>query len=237
MTEDMDVKQEQSVSQLSAMFDGELLAAECELLSRRLARDEQLRARWARYALVGAAMRSEPVAAVSGDFSRRVSAAINAGAMGDGPVGRAVKLRGNPHLLRNMALGVTLAASVAGAGIFALRSEVLLRNQALSAYTPTAERMAMPRSMVEAAAAPQMVTTSAAAAAGTSEPLSYVVPMNLGSSSQALPASLANYVVAHSEYSSPLARRGLISALVASDTAESAIVGDAETAAAQATSP
>ena len=32
------------------------------------------------------------------------------------------------------------------------------------------------------------------------------------------PAPLANYVVAHSEYSSPLARRGLLSALVSSDS-------------------
>ena len=54
--------QDEVESQLSAMFDGELPAAECELLSRRLDRDETLRARWSRYALIGAAMRSEPVA-------------------------------------------------------------------------------------------------------------------------------------------------------------------------------
>src|SRR5436190_16820396 len=46
-------------SQLSAMFDGELSAAECELLARRLSRDEALRAQWSRFALVGAAMRAE----------------------------------------------------------------------------------------------------------------------------------------------------------------------------------
>ena len=37
------VMNEELDSQLSAMFDGELPAAECELLARRLARDEQLR--------------------------------------------------------------------------------------------------------------------------------------------------------------------------------------------------
>ena len=41
-------------SQLSAMFDDELPAAECELLARRLSRDEQLRERWGRYAVIGA---------------------------------------------------------------------------------------------------------------------------------------------------------------------------------------
>ena len=55
------VNQDEVESQLSAMFDGELPAAECELLSRRIDRDENLRGRWSRYALIGAAMRSEPV--------------------------------------------------------------------------------------------------------------------------------------------------------------------------------
>src|SRR3981189_1930311 len=48
-------------SQLSAMFDDELAPGECELLARRLSRDEQLKARWGRYAVVGAAIRSERV--------------------------------------------------------------------------------------------------------------------------------------------------------------------------------
>ena len=43
-------------SQLSAMFDGELASAECELLARRLVRDEALRGQWSRYALIGAAL-------------------------------------------------------------------------------------------------------------------------------------------------------------------------------------
>lgn len=43
----------QRESQLSAMFDGELPEAECELLARRLARDENLRRSWANYALIG----------------------------------------------------------------------------------------------------------------------------------------------------------------------------------------
>src|SRR5207248_1869369 len=38
-------------SQLSAMFDDELAPEECELLARRLSRDEQLKARWGRYAV------------------------------------------------------------------------------------------------------------------------------------------------------------------------------------------
>ena len=72
------MNQDEVESQLSAMFDGELPAAECELLSRRIDRDENLRARWSRYALIGAAMRSEPVATARSGFARRVSAALAA---------------------------------------------------------------------------------------------------------------------------------------------------------------
>jgi len=74
------VNQDERASQLSAMFDGELPAAECELLSRRLARDEQLRATWSRYSVIGAALRAEPLARVRPDFAHRVSAALSAGA-------------------------------------------------------------------------------------------------------------------------------------------------------------
>ena len=74
---DNDVKQDEVESQLSAMFDGELPAAECELLSRRIDRDERLRGRWSRYALIGAAMRCEPVATARSDFASRVSRAVD----------------------------------------------------------------------------------------------------------------------------------------------------------------
>ena len=46
-------------SQLSAMFDDELPAGECELLARRLARDPALQARWGRYAVIGASLKGQ----------------------------------------------------------------------------------------------------------------------------------------------------------------------------------
>src|ERR1700692_1365750 len=63
-------------SQLSAMFDDELPAAECELLARRLSRDEQLKARWGRYAAIGATIRAERGVRVNAALARKVSAAI-----------------------------------------------------------------------------------------------------------------------------------------------------------------
>src|SRR3954467_8570515 len=63
-------------SQLSAMFDGELPAAECELLARRLVRDDALRSQWSRYALIGAALRRERGVKLDDRIARRVQAQI-----------------------------------------------------------------------------------------------------------------------------------------------------------------
>ena len=226
MSLELDMHQEMGVSQLSAMFDGELSAAECELLSRRLGRDEQLRGRWARYAVIGAALRSEPVAKVSGDFSRRVGAAIDAGSAGTaGKV--SARARSVAATVRKFAMGSALVAGVAGAGIFVLRSQMLLGDPALTAYIPSVQRLAMPVSLASGTPA-QFARVNAVARFASREPLSYIVPPAGGSASAALPASLANYVVAHSEYSSPLVRSGLISSLVAGDASVSATLPDAE---------
>src|ERR1700722_16952068 len=63
-------------SQLSAMFDNELPGAECELLARRLSRDDQLKARWGRYAVIGAAIRVERGVRLNAGLASRVSAVI-----------------------------------------------------------------------------------------------------------------------------------------------------------------
>src|ERR1700690_587049 len=101
------------------MFDGELPAAECELLSRRIDRDENLRARWSRYALMGAAMRSEPVATARRGFAVRVSAALEAAA--------AVPQRTQRgrSLVWSAALAATLVAAVAGLSVSMLRDAAL----------------------------------------------------------------------------------------------------------------
>src|SRR5689334_15058513 len=65
-------------SQLSAMFDNELPAAECELLARRLSRDEELKSRWARYAAIGATIRAEGGPRLNTNLAHRVSVAISA---------------------------------------------------------------------------------------------------------------------------------------------------------------
>jgi hypothetical protein len=199
------VNQDELASQLSAMFDGELPAAECELLSRRLARDEQLRAVWSRYSVIGAVLRAEPVAQVRPDFARRVSAALAGG------TGLPGARRG--RLWRSAALGSAVAAGVAGAAIMLLRSGLPQQEEALTAYVPSVARLAMPAAVV--VARPQTTPSG-------DELASYVVPPAGAVNNLAVPAVFAEYVVAHSEVSSPLARRSLLSALIATESVQPA---------------
>lgn len=206
---------DERASQLSAMFDGELPAAECELLSRRLARDEQLRATWSRYAVIGAALRAEPMAQVRPDFARRVSAALVSGS------GRSGARRA--RFLRRAGLGAAVAAGVAGAAIMLLRNGMPLQQEALAAYTPSVTRVVLPAAAKQTEImAPVSLAALSDASAGGNELASYVVPPLRTDNDLALPASLADYVVAHSEVSSPLARRSLLSALVGDDMVQPA---------------
>lgn len=198
-------------SQLSAMFDGELPAAECELLSRRLARDEQLRATWSRYAVIGAVLRAEPLARVRPDFARRVSAAL----------ARAPASAGMRRALRGAALGSAIAAGVAGVALLLLRSDLPVQVRVLTAASPTLARAAAPVASLGAfGAGVNLRVTNAAAANSSHENFSYVVPPLSSDNSGAVPASLADYVVAHSEEPSSLARGSLLSVLVGNQPVE-----------------
>jgi len=225
------VNQEEVESQLSAMFDGELRSAECELLSRRLDRDEELRARWSRYAVMGAVLRSEPVTAVRGDFSQRVSAAL-AGELKSAGASKTVSAwRRSGRKFWNASLAASLVAAVAGGSILMLRNVSDIPTlQWASARAGSAALASNP-----AAAAAAVASVSDASSI---EPLSYVTPSVSSRPSYGLRAQLANYVVAHSEYSAPLMRRNLLSALVTEEEAvdDGAVqngVGAAQTGAVQ----
>ncbi len=204
------MNQDERASQLSAMFDGELPAAECELLSRRLARDEQLRATWSRYSVIGAALRAEPLAQVRPDFAHRVSAAL-AGA-GSARVG---VRRG--RLLRGAALGSAVAAGVAGVAVMMLRNGLPVQ-EVVAVAAPAAVRASAPVQVVATnlrLVAPVTGTGGTSTAGGTLA--SYTVPPLSSDNNMALQGSIADYVFAHSEYSSPLVRRSLLSNLVGNE--------------------
>ncbi|HPF28213.1 MAG TPA: sigma-E factor negative regulatory protein [Steroidobacteraceae bacterium] len=222
-------------SQLSAMYDDELPAAECELLARRLARDAALRKQWGRYALIGAALRSDRSVRLDDGVPRRVAGAI----AGDAPEAAVEPLAdaamrhaaGSQHVAaaRGAALtrwlrpaaGVGIAASVAAAAIFLLRAEAPMQT---TEPQVAAAAVSAPASLVADASDPVQIGQPSAAAVelrDNGEPVRYVTPqVNASVSSALVPsAQLANYVVAHSEVSGPLSRRIVLSGLVASDAA------------------
>lgn len=194
-------------SQLSAMFDGELPAAECELLARRIDREENLRACWSRYALIGAAMRSEPVATARRGFAARVSAAL---------AGRSTAARRRQNLWWSAALAASLVAGVAGVSVMMLRDAALRQEGAVAAVaavgvTPLAS---MNVAQVSSQAAGRVAPAPASDVRGLNAAPSYVTPAARGSANTFLRTQLADYIVAHSAFSTPLVRRNLLSELV-----------------------
>jgi sigma-E factor negative regulatory protein RseA len=176
--------------QLSACLDGELRDGELELLLKRFERDPELQETLGRYALISQALQGQRPVAASTQFASKVQAAI------DGePVSphRVHKRTGDTVRWLRPVAGFAVAAGVATVAILSLQRPGGAPEQPL------------------VAANPPTVTT-------VDEP-SYIVPETPAASTNSLiPATrLTNYVVAHSEYSSPLGRRTVLSGVLADD--------------------
>ncbi|HET9105942.1 MAG TPA: sigma-E factor negative regulatory protein [Steroidobacteraceae bacterium] len=191
-------------SQLSAMFDNELPAAECELLARRLSRDPDLKARWGRYAVIGAVIRAERGVTLEGSVAGRVSAALSSEpALALDEAGRGADRTGRVQWWQPLA-GVGLAAGVAAVSILWLRSQALPGGGATVAPA-----------LVATTALPAVQPVSQGA--GAAMPDSFVVPP-VSQRPVVVPATeLADYVMAHSAFSWPFTRGSLLSALMVSE--------------------
>lgn len=193
-------------SQLSAMFDDELPEDQCQLLARRLSRDDALKARWRRYAVVGAAIRAERQGAgavtvrLETNLAARVSAAISAepALSADAVAQSGVRKVAGMRWWQPVA-GGAIAAGVAAMSVLWIRAQAPVGGETLVA---------------DNAAAPAAITQPVA---DTSAPVGYVVPAAVERTPMVPSAELANYVVAHSEFSAPVNRRNMLSALVASE--------------------
>jgi sigma-E factor negative regulatory protein RseA len=186
-------------SQLSAMFDDELPPAECELLARRLSRDEALKARWGRYAVVGAVIRAERGVRLNAPLAGRVNAAISAEpSLGVQPA-RQVASRQGLRWWQPLA-GGALVAGVAAASVLWLRA------QGPAAVLPLSTQRAM-----SAVGTPALAVMPLGASSYVTPRAPVVRPMLVPST------QLANYVVAHSMVSSPVAGRNLLSAFITSE--------------------
>ena len=206
--------------QLSACLDGELPPAELDLLLKRVEREAELRAAIGRYSLIGEAMRAERPAVASRDFASRVMVAVaaepNSTETSDQPPVRSIQSkvthapaaavrapRISPAAIRYLrpAAGMAIAAGVAAVAVLTLQPS----GQSELAPTGTALVAANQPAANEAMVAPQDSASS------------YVVPTSTTQSAFIPATRLTNYVVAHSEYSSQLGRRSVLSGVLADD--------------------
>lgn len=215
-------------SQLSAMFDGALSEGECELVARRLAKDENLRRSWDNYSLIGAVMRSEPLArrhlapqiaaVVLAERSEVVSEA------GGVKVAATVAATGRQAVSRASALrwagGLGVAAAVGAVVIFFGGNP-----QSQSLVTNAVEEPSEPSAKVVGEVVEEVVIPAAAAksdeiilAMKPAEPVSYVTPPIREGATPVVtaPVQLANFVAAHSAVAAPMLRHGTLSTLISS---------------------
>jgi len=224
------------VSQLSAMFDNELPGAECELLARRLTRDEALRSQWSRFAMIGAALRAERGVALHDRVAWRVQASITQETTyGDGVAidaaatgtrasivssGR-TKIAVGERWMRfaRPVLGASIAAGVAATSILWLRNseptEPMLAGNTIPQTVVLAPETV--GATVALNSSPSISSTVQEERVSNGEPERYVTPAPSSQANFAPSARLANYVVAHSEYSGPLSRRMALLGLVSSE--------------------
>jgi sigma-E factor negative regulatory protein RseA len=179
--------------QLSACLDGELPAAELDLLLKRFERTPELREALGRYTVIGEALRNSKPVVASRSFADKVMAAVD-----QEPATARRTPRVSPIVLRRL-------APIAGFGVAATVAAIAILSVQRAGVPP--ETVATNRS----AAAPVAVTAQAT---------DYVVPTSTSSPAFVPATRLTNYVVAHSEYSSPLARRSVLTGVLAEDDGE-----------------
>lgn len=190
--------------QLSACLDGELPKAELDLLLKRVGRDAQLGDSLGRYALVGEALRSGQPAAASKSFAANVMAAIE-----QEPVAARPAMRISSSVLRRLrpVAGMAVAAGVAAVAVLSVQRVGILE---------------------QVANQPQQASPSAQVVAQvpSEDSSSYVVPASTSGSPLVAATRLTNFVVAHSDYSSPLARRSVLTSVLAEDDVDSGLSED-----------
>ena len=121
--------------QLSACLDGELPAAELDLLLKRVGKEAELRSAIGRYSLIGEAMRAERPAVASRDFASKVMAAVAQEAPMQAPAATPITQRVteqrpaaaaqkiSPAAVRYLrpAVGMAIAAGVAAVAVLTMQ--------------------------------------------------------------------------------------------------------------------
>ena len=194
--------------QLSTCLDGELSAAELDLLLKRLERDAELRDALGRYTAIGEALRNTRPVVASRSFADKVMAAVEQEPAQKAAITRR-GVRISPVLSRSLrpVAGIGIAATVAALAIFSVQRAGVEAPGPIAANQPA-------------------VAPTAVVAQSSDQAASYIVPTSTSQSAFVPATRLTNYVVAHSEYSSPLARRSVLTGVLAEDDGDPDIAAD-----------
>jgi sigma-E factor negative regulatory protein RseA len=199
--------------QLSAFLDGELPEAETTLLLKRLERDDDLRGALSRYSLIGAVLRTDGDVPAARYVAARVSAAIAREPSLEKARSRPA---GPARWIRPMA-GLAVAASVAMATIVLLPQwlggdpqGVVVASTGTTAETTAGDAVLANTQVVPVAAT--VVDEPAPSYTTPQAPPEAAVPLTS--------TQLASYLVAHSEYTSPLARSSIVTGTVTEQVPE-----------------
>ena len=185
--------------QLSAFLDGELPDQESALLLKRLERDDDLRGALSRYSLIGAVLRSDGDVPAARQVAARVSAAIAREPLGAAAIAR---MPARAALMRSFA-GLAVAAGVAFGAVLLV--------QQLTAQDGA------PEAVLAQAEVPPVEPVSGEPDALDEPAEVYVTPPATEVPGGIAPAELANYLVAHYGYASPLVRRSVGAGLISVD--------------------
>lgn len=176
------MNEQEQVSQLSALFDGELPQQQAEMVIRRALREPAMRASWERYALIGACLRGEPLEVHNGVADRVQARLASERELNVLPLptrnARGEESGGMRNsLLARGALGGAIAAGVALMSIFLVREMAPVAGDADS-----------------------LLAQGAATELAEIIPASYTTPgENAPAQRRLIEASLSHYLVAHSE--------------------------------------
>lgn len=206
--------------QLSAFVDGELSPVEAELLLKRVERDPALRAALDRYLLLGASIRSETTGAPSRDFAARVTGALDREQRKSTSWVANVRAHRKPFYF---AVGGSAVAASLVALVMVLSpvTPVDLNGQPNLVASDQSSVQSSPSSL-SSENAPTVIPADAVRASQ----LRQHVENSYGNTtvvSQGGNGRLASYVMAHSQYSSPLSRRNVLTGLLVEEGDEQSV--------------
>jgi negative regulator of sigma E activity len=217
-------------SQLSALFDGELPVEQAGMVIRRAMKDGQMRASWGSYALIGAAIRNEPLAVrtrlrddVAARVAARLSAEVPVVAASGQAMARSPAQRDARSQFAKGAWGMAVAASVAAVSLVVMRNRAPAPAEAPLQVAQATQSSAAVAAPVQPSPAAQLPAISLPAdtarlaslgspGAGESLP-SYTTPVG-GRDAYRFGQPLVNYVVAHSEVTTSAVRLSPLSSVM-----------------------